>query len=436
MRSTLCLLFSAIILLLITGCNDTNQVSGNALPKVVEGSKTKYTLLLTIDGGGVKGIVPATILAQLESDLNRPIYEMFDVIGGTSTGGIISVGLTTPKNPSTSTATPPRTASEIQNIYLNNCNEILFPVPDYDTGPFYYADRAKSEGVFKPYPAGGIERYLQKLTGATYTMKNAHDNMINLPNSRIREVFTTCYVVNGKGGAIQKKPKLGENYGPYQFTWSSALVSSNNENYFVWEAARGTSAAPIFFPVAHVGGGNYTRSSSQERWVIDGGTVTNNPVITGLELIRKKNGNLNNVVAVSLGCGINYFNGGIGITNEAKNKSDNHKSGQEYGFWNTFDWAGENLYNLNGDKAGRGRIIELLMYANQFTADSQFENMISTKAIEAGIRIQPTLPQNINQSFECSMVSKLQQATINYITTDSVGKKEYAKLKQLLNTYM
>ena len=99
-----------------------------------------------------------------------------------------------PKTPSSTIATAPRTAAEIQNIYLKNCNEILFAVPDYDTGPFYYADRAKSQGVLGPYPAGGIERYLQKLTGPTYTMKDAHDNMIKLPNSRVREVFTTCYV--------------------------------------------------------------------------------------------------------------------------------------------------------------------------------------------------------------------------------------------------
>jgi patatin-like phospholipase/acyl hydrolase len=436
MKSKVIVLFSVIAFLLFQGCNDTKQTSENPLPEAVKGSETKYTLLLTIDGGGVKGIVPATILAQLESDFKKPIYRMFDVIGGTSTGGIITVGLTTPKIPSNVSASVPRTAVEIQNIYLDSCNKILFPVPDDDTGPDYYADRAKSVYFGMTYPAGGIERYLQGLTGATYTMKEAHDNMLKLPSSRVREIFTTCYVVNGKGGAIQSKPTLGENYGPYQFTWSNALNTSKNENYYAWEAARGTSAAPTFFPVAHVGGGTYTRSTAQERWVIDGGLVTNNPIMTGLDMIRTKNGNLDNVVAVSLGCGINYFNAGVGVTNEATHSSDHHKSGQKYGFWNTDDWVVKDLYNLNEDEVGRGRILELLMYANQFTADSQFENMISNNEIEAGIRIQPTLPQHINQSFDCTMVNDLKQATSDYITKDPKGIKEYAKLKQLLAMYL
>jgi uncharacterized protein len=49
--------------------------------------------ILTIDGGGLKGIVPAAILAELETQVNRPLHEYFDLIVGTSTGGIIAAGL-------------------------------------------------------------------------------------------------------------------------------------------------------------------------------------------------------------------------------------------------------------------------------------------------------------------------------------------------------
>ena len=49
--------------------------------------------ILTIDGGGIKGVFPAAFLAALEDELGGPIGEYFDLIAGTSTGGIIALGL-------------------------------------------------------------------------------------------------------------------------------------------------------------------------------------------------------------------------------------------------------------------------------------------------------------------------------------------------------
>lgn len=49
--------------------------------------------ILALDGGGVKGAFTASVLANLESRLGKPIAEHFDLIGGTSTGGILAVGL-------------------------------------------------------------------------------------------------------------------------------------------------------------------------------------------------------------------------------------------------------------------------------------------------------------------------------------------------------
>lgn len=49
--------------------------------------------VLSIDGGGIKGVFPASFLANIEEDLDRPIGEYFDLIVGTSTGGIIAIGL-------------------------------------------------------------------------------------------------------------------------------------------------------------------------------------------------------------------------------------------------------------------------------------------------------------------------------------------------------
>lgn len=49
--------------------------------------------LLALDGGGIKGAFAAAFLAELESQVGRPVGAYFDLVAGTSTGGIIALGL-------------------------------------------------------------------------------------------------------------------------------------------------------------------------------------------------------------------------------------------------------------------------------------------------------------------------------------------------------
>jgi patatin-like phospholipase/acyl hydrolase len=53
----------------------------------------KYFRILSLDGGGIRGVFPAALLARLEEHLEHPIGRYFDMIAGTSTGGIIAIGL-------------------------------------------------------------------------------------------------------------------------------------------------------------------------------------------------------------------------------------------------------------------------------------------------------------------------------------------------------
>ncbi len=64
---------------------------------------------LAIDGGGVRGIIPATVLAALEDLSGRRAHELFDVVAGTSTGAILALGLTRPS---------PQSARELRGLYL------------------------------------------------------------------------------------------------------------------------------------------------------------------------------------------------------------------------------------------------------------------------------------------------------------------------------
>src|ERR1700681_4013250 len=49
--------------------------------------------ILSLDGGGIRGVFPAAFLARLEEHLEHPIRRYFELIAGTSTGGIIAIGL-------------------------------------------------------------------------------------------------------------------------------------------------------------------------------------------------------------------------------------------------------------------------------------------------------------------------------------------------------
>jgi uncharacterized protein len=53
----------------------------------------KFFRILSLDGGGIRGVFPAAFLARLEEHLEYPIGRYFDLIAGTSTGGIIAIGL-------------------------------------------------------------------------------------------------------------------------------------------------------------------------------------------------------------------------------------------------------------------------------------------------------------------------------------------------------
>ncbi|MBV5349850.1 patatin-like phospholipase family protein, partial [bacterium] len=59
---------------------------------------TRPFRILSIDGGGVKGIIPAMVLHELEQISKRPVAELFDLVIGTSTGGILALGLTAPQD--------------------------------------------------------------------------------------------------------------------------------------------------------------------------------------------------------------------------------------------------------------------------------------------------------------------------------------------------
>src|SRR5438128_859118 len=78
--------------------------------------------VLAVDGGGIWGVIPALMLAAIEERTKRPISDMFDLVSGTSTGGIIALGLTKPGPDGKAD----KSASDIVQLYVGD-GRTIFP---------------------------------------------------------------------------------------------------------------------------------------------------------------------------------------------------------------------------------------------------------------------------------------------------------------------
>jgi len=331
------------------------------------------TIILAIDGGGIKGVIPATFIQHIESSLEKPSHQIFDVIGGTSTGGIITAALTTPKM----RTGRPYSAEEIVNIYNHEGGKIFLAQDcKIEQCATYYADNGSG---------GGVEPYMQKMYGPEVSLASSHNKMQALPGNRVKQMFTTSYIVNNSQNKAST-PVRGENFGPHLFNWFDAVKSPASDNYYVWEAARGTSAAPSFFPIVNVGGKTGSRSAAANRWVVDGGTMSNNPAVWGVtEALRTGiASHLEDIIVVSVGAGIYEAGAGVDINSNAVTGLV-----PKDGNWGTVPWMAEKLDNLEGAAHSRGVLISLVLDAVQTVTNSQ---LIALK--QAGLkyyRLEPKL---------------------------------------------
>jgi uncharacterized protein len=180
--------------------------------------------VLSLDGGGIKGLFTAAFLARLESDRlgGRSIADRFDLIAGTSTGGIIALALGLGL-----------TANSVLELYLNAGREI-FP-------------RKRSFGIFRPaFSAAALRRELVRLFGSRTLGET--QNRLCIPSA------------DGKHGdvAVFKTP----HHPDYQKDWKLAAV----------DVALATSAAPTLLRVHDADGYRF----------VDGGLWANNPVMVAL----------------------------------------------------------------------------------------------------------------------------------------------------------
>ena len=191
--------------------------------------------ILSIDGGGIRGVFPAGVLADFEAtlDAGASIVDYFDLVAGTSTGGILALGLGTGKS-----------AHEIRDLYMHRGPQIFPPAWDNALGQIWKFIRNNFvNAAFHRYNRFALERTLQEFFGEKLLGESKVRHVIPSFDGRFSEVFLfkTCH------------------HADYEQDWRRKMV----------EVALATSAAPTIYRALDTGGFR----------LIDGGVWANNPLI-------------------------------------------------------------------------------------------------------------------------------------------------------------
>lgn len=239
--------------------------------------------VLSIDGGGIRGIIPATILAHLEQKLQNKsgdatvrLSDHFDFIAGTSTGGILaSVYLAPDKdNPMKSRYS----AKDALDLYLKKGSQI-FRTSFFDNLKSYF-------GLLRyKFRARGINEALKETFGESHFI-----------DQFVKPCLITAYNITKEQS---------------QFFTRCSAKNNARKNFRIWEVARATSAAPSFFRPARL-----LSEYGECHTMIDGGVIANNPALCAYtEVIKSDFSHLSgwesgdritadDIIMVSLGTGI------------------------------------------------------------------------------------------------------------------------------------
>jgi patatin-like phospholipase/acyl hydrolase len=211
--------------------------------------------VLSIDGGGIRGIIPATILAEIEQGVGQELYRVFDLVAGTSTGGIIALGIGTSANGGN-----PYRPADLVTLYVENGPKI------FDKGLF-----TSVKSLIGPkYSPSALEQTLERFFG----------------NTEFRSALTPLLV-----SSYDLAAQL-----PFFFK-SHKIAEDPKYNWKVREIARATSAAPTFFPPFRLTG------DGEEHALVDGGIFVNNPGMAAYAEARHLYPNATEFLVVSVGTG-------------------------------------------------------------------------------------------------------------------------------------
>lgn len=209
----------------------------------------KKVRILSLDGGGIRGIIPGVILGYIEKQLqirdhsNRKIGDYFDFIAGTSTGGILACAYLMPG----ANGQAKYAADDALNIYLKEGGDIFHRnVMKKIFSGFGFFD--------EKYSAVELEKDLKSFFG---------EGMLA---DFIKPCLITAYELTSRNAHF----------------FNSADASDPLYNFKVHDIARATSAAPTYFEPALI----YSQAG-QAFSLIDGGVFANNPSLCAYAEVRK-----------------------------------------------------------------------------------------------------------------------------------------------------
>lgn len=214
--------------------------------------------ILSLDGGGIRGIMTAVILSEVERQLNKPLNQHFDLIAGTSTGSILAAAIATG-----------RKSEEIVQLYQRKGRRI-FPYSSR-----FSLQRLKlilQYGLSAPkYSDEGLISVLKEEFGAT----------------KLSDLYDSPQLLIVAYDTLNREPIVFKSW-------------RKDEHYFhvsLWEACVCSASAPVYFP-AHL-----LQTPLRKYSVIDGGVAANNPSACALaEAIRLKN-KIEDISVLSIGTG-------------------------------------------------------------------------------------------------------------------------------------
>lgn len=202
--------------------------------------------ILSIDGGGLRGIVPIRILQAIESKTGKKIHQLFDMMAGTSTGGLI-VSCLTLKNPAT--GEPLYTLEQLSKMYTEEGGTI-FPIRS-KIGHII----EQAHNLLRPeFSADGMDKVLK----------------MYISNQKIKDSFLPILVTTYD---------LSTNRPVFFRTRDAAENEAANAN--IYDICRATSAAPTYLPAY-----SFTYKG-QTLTGIDGGVYVNNPTMAAFSEISR-----------------------------------------------------------------------------------------------------------------------------------------------------
>jgi hypothetical protein len=259
------------------GCRFGAPTSRSPVRQTGEGAVTeKIIRILSIDGGGIRGIIPARILQRIEEATGKGARDLFHLIAGTSTGGIIGCGLMIG-----------RTARQMGDLYAAEGGEIFRRS---------LWDRVSAVGGlggpdYSPIP---LERVLYRELGDVWLSQVSGAELL-VPSYAIQLPYT----IAGRAPGLLY-PRM-----PYFFkSWKARGVdldpheTPQQHDFALRSICRATSAAPTYFPPALI-----ANARGEQYGMIDGGVFANNPALCALASAYKLWPEADDFMLISLGTG-------------------------------------------------------------------------------------------------------------------------------------